>query len=384
MNFFPVAWALPWIVIPVAIYFRTRNSRSLDEESDAPPGSPPLVSVIIPARNEARNIGRCVTSILASTYPELELIVVDDSSTDGTGTAAHGAAGGDARLRVITNSPLPDGWFGKQWACTTGAREASGEIILFTDADTEHAPDLIVRSVNAMLGGSADLFSVAGRQELGSFWEKIIQPQVLTIIMSRYGGTESVTQSPRVTDKIANGQCIFVRRTSYDEIGGHGSVRASVAEDLMLAQTFFRGGKHVELRLGLDQLSTRMYTSLSEVIGGWGKNVFAGGIDSVPFGLLGKLLFPFALLIPPLVGLLPPVVLLFAAVGLFSGSLLLWAAVATAASVIWWAFVYNSIDENPLYGLAYPLGAALMLYIFATAIMRGRRVTWKGRSYVAK
>jgi hypothetical protein len=83
-----------------------------------------------------------------------------------------------------------------------------------------HAPDLVTRSVNALQTTGADLFSVAGRQELGGFWEKIVQPQMFTILAMRYGGTESVTRSTRVSNKIANGQCIFVRRESYDAIGG--------------------------------------------------------------------------------------------------------------------------------------------------------------------
>src|SRR5687768_10638269 len=127
-------WSLPWIIPPLVTYFRLRNSHSLDEERDTPPENPPLVSVILPARNEAHNITRCVSSILATTYPNLELIVVDDSSTDGTAEIARTAAAGDKRARVIASPPLPDGWFGKQWACATGAKVASGSVLQFTDA----------------------------------------------------------------------------------------------------------------------------------------------------------------------------------------------------------------------------------------------------------
>ena len=369
---------------PLVTYFRLRHSRSLDDESDIPLENPPLVSVIVPARNEAHNISRCVKSILSTTYPNLELIVVDDSSTDGTADVARRAAEGDPRARVVTNAALPDGWFGKQWACATGAKVARGSVLQFTDADTVHGADLVTRSTNAMRGARAQLFSVAGRQELGGFWEKVIQPQIFTILSMRYGGTESVTQATSVSDKIANGQCIFVTHDSYNAIGGHASVRTSVAEDLMLAQKFFAARKRVVLMLGLNQLSTRMYASLGEIIAGWRKNVFAGGLDSVPFGRIGRTFFPLVLLLPPIMQLFPVLVLILGAFGAATPDLLLWAAISAGATLAWWLVVYVTIGENPLYALAYPLGALVLLYIFVTAVIRGRRVTWKGRTYISE
>jgi chlorobactene glucosyltransferase len=378
-------WALPWIIPPLITYVRLRRSRSLDEQSSAPPNSPPLVSVIVPARNEAHNIARCVRSILSASYPRLELLVVDDSSTDGTADVAGEAAAGDTRMRIITSSALPEGWFGKQWACATGARIAKGEILQFTDADTVHAPDLVTRSVNAMQSTGADLFSIAGSQELGGFWEKVIQPQIFTILSMRYGGTESVNDSPRVSSKIANGQCIFVTRQSYEAIGGHGSVRTSVAEDLMLAQRFFAARKNVVLMLGVKQLSTRMYASLGEIIDGWRKNVFAGGLDAVPFGRVGQSILPLALLLPPLLELLPPLALALAAFGIpTGGTVILWATISAVATLLWWIVVYVTVGESPLYALAYPIGALVLLYIFFTAVIRGRRVSWKGRTYISQ
>jgi chlorobactene glucosyltransferase len=378
-------WSLPWIIPPVVTYLRLRHSHSLDEESDVALENPPLVSVIVPARNEAHNIERCVTSILSTTYPNVELIVVDDSSTDGTAQIARDAAQRDPRARFIKSPPLPDGWFGKQWACATGASVARGSVLQFTDADTLHSPDLVTRSMNAMRRTRAQLFSVAGRQELGGFWEKVIQPQIFTILAMRYGGTESVTQATNVRDKIANGQCIFVTNDSYNAIGGHASVRTSVAEDMMLAQTFFAARKRVVLVLGVNQLSTRMYASLREIIGGWQKNVFAGGLDSVPFGKVGRTLFPLFLLMPPIMELLPVVALVLAAAGFATGgTLLLWAAISVAATLGWWIVVYVTIRENPLYALAYPLGSLVLLYIFLTAVIRGRRVSWKGRTYISQ
>jgi chlorobactene glucosyltransferase len=380
----PILWSLLWIVPPLVTYLRLRRSHSLDDVSDAPPENPPLVSVIVPARNEAHNIARCVKSILTTSYPNLELLVVDDSSTDGTADVARRAANGDSRARVVINSPLPDGWFGKQWACAAGAKVARGEILQFTDADTTHSPDLVTRSVNAMQCTSADLFSIGGRQELGGFWERVIQPQIFTILSMRYGGTESVNDATHVSSKIANGQCIFVKRAAYDAIGGHASVRTSVAEDLMLAQRFFAARKKVVLMLGVNQLSTRMYASLSEIIGGWRKNVFAGGLDAVPFGRFGRTLFPLFLLLPPVMELLPVLALLLGAFGTATPGVMLWATISTAATLVWWLLVYLTVRENPIYALAYPLGALVLLYIFVTAVISGQRVSWKGRTYVAQ
>jgi chlorobactene glucosyltransferase len=379
-----ILWSLPWIVPPLVTWQRLRNSRSLDDESNVPPTDAPLVTVIVPARNEARNIERCVTSILATTYPNLELLVIDDSSTDATADIARQAIGADFRARVIRNAPLPDGWFGKQWACAAGANVAKGTVLQFTDADTVHSPDLVTRSVNAIVRTDADLFSIAGRQELGGFWEKVIQPQIFTLLSMRYGGTESVNRSSRVRDKIANGQCIFVKRESYDAVGGHAAVRASVAEDLMLAQRFFAVRMRVVLMLGFKQLSTRMYESLPEIVGGWRKNVFAGGLDAVPFGRFGRIFFPLALLLPPILEVLPPLALLLSIFVGASTTVLSWALISAAVTLGWWMVAYETIDESPVYALAYPLGALLLLYIFFTAVIRGRRVRWKGRTYIAR
>src|SRR4051812_19060219 len=146
----PILWSLPWLAPPLVAVVRSRNSRWLDDVSAAVSANAPLVSVIIPARNERRNIERCVRSVLSTTYASIEVLVVDDHSIDGTGDIAREIASGDQRVRVISAPDLPEGWFGKQWACTAGARAARGSLLLFTDADTNHAPDLLPRAVNAM------------------------------------------------------------------------------------------------------------------------------------------------------------------------------------------------------------------------------------------
>jgi hypothetical protein len=241
----------------------------------------------------------------------------------------------------------------------------------------------VPRAVSAMRALGADLLSVAGRQELGTFWEKVLQPQVFSMMMLRYGGTQGVNSARRPEDVIANGQCFLVRREAYVAVGGHESVRENVAEDLMLAQAMQRAGRRVRLVIGEDQLSTRMYTSLRELVEGWGKNVYAGGMYAMPLGAVGRALYPVALLLTPLFSLLPPVALSLALVGMLPGALA-WSAIAVAATVVWWTLVYAQLEEPPYYALLYPLGATVLLYICVRAVVRGRRVAWKGREYVTR
>ncbi|HXF23366.1 MAG TPA: glycosyltransferase, partial [Gemmatimonadaceae bacterium] len=157
-----IAATIPWILTPIIASLRMARSKSLDAEAAQPPADPPSVTVIVPARNESRNIAACLQSILASSYPRLEVIAVNDHSTDDTEVIARAIASADPRLTVLNNPDLPADWFGKQWACQTGADAASGEILVFMDADARAAPDLIVRSVNGMLRTHADFYSVLG------------------------------------------------------------------------------------------------------------------------------------------------------------------------------------------------------------------------------
>ncbi|HEX6631485.1 MAG TPA: glycosyltransferase, partial [Gemmatimonadaceae bacterium] len=298
-----------------------------------------------------------------------------------TAQVAMAAAAGDARLRVIPNPPLPDDWFGKQWACATGAAAAHGALLLFTDADTAHGPELHARAVNALVARDADVLTVTGRQEMGSFWERLVQPQVFQLILARYGGTERVNRSPRPSEKIGNGQFLLFRRDAYQRIGGHAAVRATVAEDLALAQRSAALGLRLVLLTADRHLATRMYRSLRELVRGWRKNLFAGGRDAAPLGRLGRALYPLALLGAPLLTLAPVAGLLLGLAGLAPPAVTLWGAVASAATLVGWVATYRGLGLNPLNALGYPLGALVLLYIALSSTARGRRVAWKGREY---
>lgn len=374
--------ASPWVIPPGIVIARVAGSRDLGEVSADPPEDGPLVSIIVPARNERRNIESCLYAALASTYTNTEVVIVDDRSNDGTGDVARRVGAADDRVRVIDNPELPNGWFGKPWACTTGANFARGDILCFTDADARHGPGLVARAVRKMHDEGLDMLSVAGHQELGTFWERVVQPQAFWMIAARYGGTDSVNHSPRVRDKIANGQCIFVRRDAYDSIDGHGAVRDQVAEDLAIAQRLFAAGKRTAIVVSHEELTTRMYTSLGEIMAGWRKNVFAGGKEAMPWGRFGQVIFPLVLLLAPLLTIAPLGMLIAAMLGAAPAWLLTGSLIALSAQVITWALVYRWMSAPLHYAPFFPLGAFIFLLIVLQAIVRGSRVEWKGREYV--
>ena len=380
-----------WIGSIIVIVVRFLDSKRLDNYPATIPANPPLVSVIIPARNEAHNIERCLTSVLSTTYPMLEVIVVDDHSTDGTGEIARRIATADvvngfgfSRVRIVDAPALPSGWFGKQWACHNGAAAARGDLLCFIDADTWHSPELIARSVNAMQSRGAALFTVAGHQEMGSFWEKVIQPFVFVTLLARYGGLEPMSRATDPYKKIANGQFMLIARAAYDEAGGHVALKSHVAEDLRMAQRFAELGMPAHMVLARNQMTTRMYTSLGEIRRGWGKNVYAGGRDALPLNAVTRALLPFAFPFAPLLPLLPIFAASLAWLGVLGGNALIFGLIGTVASALFWMAAYAYARLNPLWGLMYPVAALVLAFIFAEAAWRGSKVAWKGRDYISE
>ncbi len=376
--------ALPWWIAPAILYARLRSSPSLDDFDATPPAlGAPRVSVILPARNEAVHIGECVRSILRSSWPDLELIVVDDHSTDGTAALARAAANGDVRLTLVSAPDLPQGWFGKQWACESGAAQATGSLLLFTDADTRHAPDLVTRFVRARAERGAELMSVAGRQEMETVWERAVQPCVFALILLRYGGTSAVERARSASDVVANGQCFMISREGYDKVGRHQAVRDFVAEDLMMAQAVWSSGGRVSMVLGVAQLSTRMYDGLASLIKGWGKNVYAGGRFAMRGGAAGRAIYPLLLLTFPS-GILLPFVALLLALVFGNAGWATWGALTSVGTLLTFAFA-NRLNRDAIWRSVYaPLGGAVLLFIVIFAIVRGRNVSWKGRGYLTR
>ena len=258
--------ALPWVALFAFLVLRVRLPQDLKE---AAPASTPLVSVVVPARNEALNIGTCLRSLTAARYPAFEVVVVDDRSDDGTGDIARGVApGGARRVRVVTGAPVPPGWLGKPWACAQGARVAEGEILLFTDADTIHEPELLGSAVAALEAEGADTLTVVGRQLMETFWERLVQPQVFLLMLVRFFDPAAAAAKGQWRNSIANGQFLMFRREAYAALGGHEAVRGEVIEDLALAQLLVRRGYRLAMRLAEGMLATRMYRSLGHLAEG--------------------------------------------------------------------------------------------------------------------
>ena len=337
----------------------------------------PLVSVIVPARNEARNIERSVGSILATEYQPIEVIVVDDRSSDGTGEIVERLALSDAaagRLRLVRGAELPEGWFGKSWAIVQGYRGARGDLLLFTDADTWHHPELLPRTVTILTAERVHLVSVVARQEMVTFWERLVQPHVLLALASRVGDLRRVNRTRITWDAIASGAYIVTTRRAYDAVGTHEAVRGAIAEDVELAQAYVRHRLDIFLTHAAQFMSVRMYRNLVEIVEGWSKNLALGVPLMFPPLPFVRRVAPYLMWLPALCWVLPP--LLWAVYGWS------WAAATTLVSLAIWVAVYRAEGAPVRYALLYPLGAAMVAYIMIRSAFRGsRRVEWRGRTY---
>jgi len=401
---------VPWILLGFFMAFAIREPRPLPSSPRPSTGAPdpvppspstagdsagkddsvPLVSIIVPARNEARNIERCLETLGCLDYPAFEVVVVDDRSDDDTASLARQVASGNAQsIRVVEGEPLPEGWFGKPWACRQGAEVARGDFLLFTDADTTHQPSLLSRAMAALRQDGARVLSLLGNQEMETFPEKLVQPQIFALIGLRFRRLDQVLTRERWQDAIANGQYVLVDASAYTSIGGHEAVRGEVVEDLRLAQELVRAGHPLTVRLARDAFATRMYTSLGEVVNGWTKNVAVGARQAS--GPFRGIVLPAILFFVTVAWLLPPVVLLGLGAAVAVGGpagvsfpLLLWAGVATFCTVAIWAGVYRQFGASPAFALIHPLGGAVVLLIVARSWLRGEgRIEWKGRRYSA-
>lgn len=338
------------------------------------------VSVIIPARNESATIDTVLGSIVMTSHSAVEVIVVDDRSTDDTAEKVRAWTARDERITLIEGEELPPGWYGKPWACHQGHLAASADILLFTDADTIHDKDLLSYAVGALQDQGADLVTVAPHQLCIGFWERLIMPQVWAILGARYH-PRAVNRSRSSSTTIANGQFIMVRRASYEAAGTHEAVRGSVAEDLALAQQFRSAGQELYFAFATELMQTRMYRSLSELVEGWSKNIYLGGRQSLKDHPVLRAMLPAAFALTGILWLAPLMILGLAAV-LGEPGWALTGGIATVLSLLFWALVSAGMSIPPWYGMLYPLGVGGFLYIAALSVSRGiRGVQWRGRVY---
>ena len=341
----------------------------------------PLISVIIPARNEERNIRRCVEALFSQSYSNFELIVVDDRSSDETGEILSQLQRLDTRLHLVVGQEMPPGWAGKPHALVQGVNMAQGEWLCFMDADTFAGDDLLASTYKKAIEQNADMLSILTEQELVTFWEKTILP--LVFLGLSFGFPPQRVNDPCKPDAISNGQFILVKRRVYDAIGGHAAVKDRVDEDKSLAILVKRAGFRLLLADGRKLARTRMYTSLPEMWEGWTKNIYLGLADR-----LGLLLFGAFLGL--VVSFLLPAWLMAGLAWLLGGGGSIAAIITAEAALLWGYLIWKRHQACRAFGipgwyaLTFPLGAfifTLMMAASAYNVISGRGVTWKGRRY---
>jgi cellulose synthase/poly-beta-1,6-N-acetylglucosamine synthase-like glycosyltransferase len=225
----------------------------------------PVVSVIVPARNEEACLAECLRSLVGQSCPDCEVIVVDDHSTDGTRAIA-----GSFAVRVIGADPLLPGWSGKCNAAWSGAKIAKGKWLLFTDADTRHSPDSIAQGLREANTYDAALLSYSPKQQVDSFAERALMPVIFSELAATYRPKDVCDPNSPVA--AANGQYLLIRRDVYDAVGGHAAVAGAILEDVELAKLVKRAGYRLQFRMS-DVVSTRMYRSFPQLWEGWTKNL---------------------------------------------------------------------------------------------------------------
>ena len=405
MIYFYISTAI--LIGGIFIVYWLHNQYQLDivVQPSTPPTDVPLISVCVPARNEERNIRACVESILTQNYPNFEIIVLEDRSTDKTSEILHdllmesdGARVplshfkqhthlGHPSLHIVNGSDLPPGWAGKPHALFQASAAAHGEWLCFVDADTFLSPNTLSACYSKAIETKADMFTIMTFQILGSFWEKAVMPIVMTGLS--VGFSPRKVNDPNTKDAIANGQFILIRRSVYDSIGGHERIKDQIVEDKAIAEQVKWNGYRLIVADGHSVARTRMYTSLPEMWEGWTKNIYLGLSDRPSLMILGAfgafLALVAALILPiwPLLGLL----------WYLQGGGWLALAVITESLILWGIVIYArarvsvGMGISPWYALTLPFGAAVfaaMMFTSTWKILSGKGVTWKGRMYAPK
>lgn len=339
----------------------------------------PVVSIVIPARNEAPCIAAALRSLLVQRYGgEIDIVIVDDASTDETAAIARSAGAGSARVAVIAAEPLAAGWTGKLWALDCGLREArrrrpGAEFVLLTDADIVHGPSVVARLVDKALADRLDLVSVMALLHCANGWERLLVPAFVFYFQKLY--PFRWVNDPHRPEAAGAGGCLLVRRAALEAAGGISAIRDRLIDDVALASGIKRRGP-IWLGLSRDVRSVRAYTGLADVWAMVARTAFTQLDHSLP--LVGIAVASMALLYA-----LPPLAVLW---GLASGSpsAFLFGA---AAWVLMIRCVYPTLR---LYRLAAWRGALLplsgMLYAAMTVDSarrhrRGRGGLWKGRVF---
>jgi len=350
----------------------------------------PLVSIIVPARNEERNIRRCVESLLEQNYPNYEIIVVDDGSTDETPNILENIIQTHPRSNRLwvqrLRDELPEGWAGKPHAIHIGVQESHGEWLLFTDADTWHAPNALQSALTSALNAGSDLYSLSTAQELPGFWEKVMMPMAYLGISMMYPIKK--VNDPLSSIAIANGQFILIRHAVYDILGGYArpELRNTLLDDRDLANTIKQQGFRLRLEDGRDLVRVQMYRGLREAWKGWRKNAFLGSRGGVAFVILQLIGLPMVAIVPFIL----PFVAWMSGHKLPRGKVITSTEIGVATLLELGPLLsyHISIDKELkvpwYYAFAYPLAASLFECILtqsAWRVLRHKGIDWRGRKY---
>lgn len=341
---------------------------STEATSAGPPeGARPLVSIIVPARNEAAVLGRCLRSLLLQRGISFEIIVVDDHSTDQTRAIAVAAG-----VRVIAAGPLPAGWGGKTNACAAGARIAHGEWLLFTDADTVHAPGSLANAVAEAQQHEAALLSYSPAQELHGLAQRSVMPLIFAELAGAYD--PRLVSDPQSSAAAANGQYLLVHGDAYASVGGHAAVAGDLLEDVGLARAVKSAGFKLRFRFGGDAVRTYMYRDWPQMREGWTKNLALLFADAEQLARRRETEFVAS------VGALA-VAVVAAALG---ERKIAWLAalLGSATTVGVWRRARRA-HAGAVATILAPLGLPIFAYLLRRSRLfhAGGSVEWKGRSY---
>jgi len=381
LTVFSVLVTMVWISRHVMINQQQRSGRMLGPDCPGPGDGPPLISVMVAAKDEEACIERCVRSMLDQDYPNFEMIVCNDRSDDNTAAIVERIAAEDPRLRLVNIESLPEGWCGKNNAMQTGIAQSRGEWICMIDADCRQTSNRTLSvAMQHVRDNDIDLFSILPDLEMNGFWEKVIQPVCSGVMMIWFSPDK--VNNPDKPNAYANGAFMLMRREVYQAIGTHEAVKDQVNEDMHMADRIKKSGKKLRV-LRSDRLYTvRMYTSFKEIIRGWSR-IFFG-----TFGTLKRLTISFLLM--AVMGLLPYAAALVGLLGFHSGGstaalvcgIAGLAGVAMQLSVIF--RYYRLLGNAGVLALTYSMACIITLVVIVismTKLRAGATVTWKSTTY---
>ena len=355
-------------------------------ETDSYPPAPdnvPLVSILIPARNEERNIGNCLESLRHLDYPHYEVIVIDDRSTDGTAALVEGFSRKDSRIRLIRNQELKEGWTGKNYALFKGQAQAQGKWLLFSDADTIHAPESLSQSLQFAQDRGIEMVSLLPNLIGHSFWEKLLQPIGGAILMISFPLHKS--NNPESPVAFANGQYILISRSLYDRVGTHETLKGYFLEDIAMAKAAKSLRAPMLVVPSPTLYQTRMYKNFKEIWHGWSR-IYYYIYEKHFFRLLTNIVGIFAISLLPICALIG-----LAGTWLWLGRLsgyalaILGVAIAQIGVMRLTVFRYYRLSGcNPYYSILNPIGCLIMMGILTDSILKifsKKGMTWRGTTY---